>query len=52
MKIAITIKLRTKLIKPDSETDNKITYFGKLIFLNRSPLPTIELTPPAVTSAK
>jgi hypothetical protein len=48
----MTTEVNERLISPDKTTDKMITYFGKLIFRSRSPLPTTAVTPPIVTSTK
>jgi hypothetical protein len=52
MNITKTTDVSNRLIKAVTAIDKIITYFGKLIFLSRSPLPTIDVTPPTVTSTK
>lgn len=46
------MRLRNKLINAEKELERTITYFGKLIFLIKSPLETIEETLALVTSTK
>ena len=47
-----TIRLIIRDISELIIADNTIIYFGKLIFLNISPLPTIEFIPTLVASEK
>ena len=47
-----TIRLILRDISELIIADNTIIYFGKLIFLNISPLPTIEFIPTLVASEK
>jgi hypothetical protein len=51
-KIATTIKFKMKVRRAVITADRTIIIFGKLTFLIRSPLPTIEFIPVKVASAK
>jgi len=52
MKITITTDVRDRFMRPEQSDDRIMIYFGKLILRIRSPLPTMAVTLPEVTSTK
>ena len=52
IKIIITTKFSSRLMNAAIHPDSTITYFGKFIFLIKSPRANIEVMLPVVTSVK